>query len=87
MAKFYVKTYGCSLNLSDSETISGLLVGEGHELVENINGTQEVVKRKYVPVNPKITNRSEYFLTRDEIKIMKELVQIPIVGRCLKVIH
>ena len=42
MAKFYVKTYGCSLNVSDSETITGLLVGEGHELVGTI-GEAEVL--------------------------------------------
>ncbi len=33
MAKIFIKTFGCSLNKSDSEVMAGLLEKEGHKLV------------------------------------------------------
>ena len=44
---------------------------EEYEIIEK-NGVKQIIKQRYIPKNPKITNRSEYFLTRNEIKLMKE---------------
>lgn len=35
MTKIYIKTFGCSLNQSDSELMAGLLAGAGYKLIEN----------------------------------------------------
>ncbi|HRY84257.1 MAG TPA: tRNA (N6-isopentenyl adenosine(37)-C2)-methylthiotransferase MiaB, partial [Candidatus Cloacimonadota bacterium] len=37
--KFYIETYGCQMNLSDSELITGILLEAGHELADSINDT------------------------------------------------
>jgi tRNA-2-methylthio-N6-dimethylallyladenosine synthase len=34
--KVYLETYGCQMNLSDSEIVGGLLEGEGFEVVEDL---------------------------------------------------
>src|SRR3989344_5674799 len=35
--KVYLKTYGCQANISDSETIAGILKQKNHQLVDNID--------------------------------------------------
>ncbi|MFH1680586.1 MAG: tRNA (N6-isopentenyl adenosine(37)-C2)-methylthiotransferase MiaB [Candidatus Eisenbacteria bacterium] len=35
--KVYLETYGCQMNLSDSEIVGGLLAGEGFEVVEDLS--------------------------------------------------
>ena len=37
--KFYIETYGCQMNLSDSELITGILLEAGHELADSIDDT------------------------------------------------
>ena len=43
MVNFFVKTYGCSLNVSDSEVITGILVKEGMNQVNEVNDADVVI--------------------------------------------
>jgi MiaB-like tRNA modifying enzyme len=43
MARIYVETYGCTLNLADSDLISGELLGAGHELVSSAEYADVVI--------------------------------------------
>jgi len=43
MAKIAFKTFGCTLNLSDSEMMQGLLVDAGHEIVGDVDSAELVV--------------------------------------------
>jgi tRNA-2-methylthio-N6-dimethylallyladenosine synthase len=35
--KLYIETYGCQMNVADTEIIQGLMIKEGYELTENIH--------------------------------------------------
>ena len=35
MTKIHIKTYGCSLNLSDSELMAGILEKKGYDIVDS----------------------------------------------------
>jgi len=41
--KVYLETYGCQMNLSDSEVIGGLLEGEGFEVVEDLREADRIL--------------------------------------------
>jgi tRNA-2-methylthio-N6-dimethylallyladenosine synthase len=41
--KVYLETYGCQMNLSDSEIISGLLAGEGFEIAADIRDAEGIL--------------------------------------------
>jgi len=42
-ATFFIKTYGCSMNVNDSEVMAGLLSSHGYKLVDSINDAQIVI--------------------------------------------
>lgn len=41
--KIFIRTFGCTLNQSDSEVMSGFLVRAGHKLVDNLNNAELVL--------------------------------------------
>ncbi len=43
MEKIYFETYGCSLNLADTETMQGLLVKDGFQLTKDINKSDLII--------------------------------------------
>ncbi len=43
MDKVYVKTYGCTMNFSDSEVMKGILAGSGYEIVGSVEEANVVV--------------------------------------------
>ena len=40
---FYLETYGCQMNLSDSEIVRGLLIKSGHVSVDNIDAAEVIL--------------------------------------------
>lgn len=51
-SKVFVKTYGCSHNMSDSEFMMGQLASYGFSLVENIDESDVVVINSCTVKNP-----------------------------------
>jgi len=41
--KFYLETYGCQMNVADSEMVSSMLIAAGHEPVSGINQAQVII--------------------------------------------
>nr|MCK4929476.1 tRNA (N(6)-L-threonylcarbamoyladenosine(37)-C(2))-methylthiotransferase [Nanoarchaeota archaeon] len=41
--KIFIRTFGCTLNQSDSEVMAGLLIKAGHKLVDNLNDAELVL--------------------------------------------
>lgn len=41
--KFFVETYGCQMNVSDSELISSMLINAGHTPAEDIDGADLII--------------------------------------------
>lgn len=41
--RIYIETYGCQMNVSDSEVVLGLLSSEGHEITESIEDADVVL--------------------------------------------
>jgi tRNA-2-methylthio-N6-dimethylallyladenosine synthase len=41
--KFYIETYGCQMNIADSELISTILIEAGHQLVNNIDEADLII--------------------------------------------
>ncbi|MEA3476265.1 MAG: tRNA (N6-isopentenyl adenosine(37)-C2)-methylthiotransferase MiaB [Candidatus Cloacimonadota bacterium] len=41
--KFFIQTYGCQMNVADSEMVSGLLIKSGYELTENIDEADIII--------------------------------------------
>jgi len=41
--RIFIRTFGCTLNQSDSEAMAGLLVEAGHELVDSLKGSELVL--------------------------------------------
>jgi len=43
LMKFYIETYGCQMNVSDSELITTILLNAGHEQAESIDDTDLLI--------------------------------------------
>ncbi len=43
MKRVYIRTFGCQMNVYDSEVISGLLIDEGYKITEDINGADVIL--------------------------------------------
>jgi len=43
MKKFFIQTYGCQMNVADSEMVSGLLIKSGYELTESIDEADIII--------------------------------------------
>jgi tRNA-2-methylthio-N6-dimethylallyladenosine synthase len=43
MPKLYIETYGCQMNLADSETVASILTEIGYELVDDMKGADVVL--------------------------------------------
>ncbi len=41
--RFYLETYGCQMNLADSELVSSILIEAGHKLVSNIDEADLII--------------------------------------------
>ena len=41
--KFYIETYGCQMNIADSELVSSILMDAGHQLVSNIDEAELII--------------------------------------------
>ncbi|MEM0473175.1 MAG: tRNA (N(6)-L-threonylcarbamoyladenosine(37)-C(2))-methylthiotransferase [Candidatus Aenigmatarchaeota archaeon] len=41
--KFYIETYGCAANRSDSEIMAGILLSKGHEIADKIENSDIVI--------------------------------------------
>ncbi|MBC8525298.1 MAG: tRNA (N6-isopentenyl adenosine(37)-C2)-methylthiotransferase MiaB [Candidatus Cloacimonetes bacterium] len=41
--KFFIQTYGCQMNVADSEMVAGLLIEYGYELTEDINNADIII--------------------------------------------
>ena len=41
--KFYIETYGCQMNIADSELVSSILMEAGHQLVSNIDEAELII--------------------------------------------
>ena len=51
-AKVFVKTYGCSHNISDSEYMAGLLSDYGYTLVDDVDSADACLLNSYTVKNP-----------------------------------
>ena len=47
--KVYIETYGCQMNVSDSELMSGILTQAGHKTVNDIDAADELLRAKADP--------------------------------------
>lgn len=54
--KFYIKTFGCQMNVNESEIMTGLLENEGHEWTEN-PGNADVILINSCSVREKAENK------------------------------
>ena len=43
MAKLYIETYGCQMNVADSETVASIMKDEGYEVVNNMESADLVL--------------------------------------------
>lgn len=43
MKKVYIETYGCQMNVYDSETIAGLLLNRGYKITEDMRGADVIL--------------------------------------------
>jgi tRNA-2-methylthio-N6-dimethylallyladenosine synthase len=43
MPKLYIETYGCQMNVADSETVASILAKNGYEIVEEMHGADVVL--------------------------------------------
>ncbi len=43
MKKFYIKTYGCQMNVNDSEKMAGILLNNGYEHTEDIEDSDIII--------------------------------------------
>ena len=41
--KFFIETYGCQMNIADSELVSSILMDAGHQLVSNIDEAELII--------------------------------------------
>ena len=41
-SRFFIRTFGCQMNVNDSEKIAGLLAAEGHEPVSDLTAADFV---------------------------------------------
>ncbi len=78
--KIYIKSYGCSLNTSDSETMAGLLKQAGYKLVNKVEEADVVIVNTCIVKTPTETT---------VLKFIKKLIgkQIIIAGCMPQVTH
>ena len=50
--KIFVKTYGCSLNLADSESMAGILKNAGHEIIDNLEDADAIIVNTCIVKKP-----------------------------------
>ena len=48
---FYLETFGCQMNVHDSEKVAGVLMGRGYRQVETIDGMRVVRVWTYLAAN------------------------------------
>jgi threonylcarbamoyladenosine tRNA methylthiotransferase CDKAL1 len=77
MNKIYIKTFGCSVNLSDSESIAGILKKKNYLLTNNLDEAELVIVNTCIVKGPSEQNCLKY------IKQIKELNKKVIVAGCM----
>lgn len=73
--KFFIETYGCQMNVSDSEIVRGVLLSAGHEVCDNIEGADLILANTCAireNAEAKVWQRLNYFRTlKTKNKIQK----------------
>ncbi|MBW2991323.1 tRNA (N(6)-L-threonylcarbamoyladenosine(37)-C(2))-methylthiotransferase [Candidatus Woesearchaeota archaeon] len=69
----FIRTFGCTLNQSDSEVMKGLLVKAGHELVDNVENADLVV---FNTCTVKDNPEKRFFSELERVKKLKKKVVV-----------
>lgn len=72
--KVFIKTYGCSMNQSDSETMAAILQNDGYELVNSIEESETVIFNTCTVKDP---TQSKFF---DELEKTKKIKKVVVAG-------
>ena len=78
--KVYIETYGCQMNVADSELVATILNGEGYELTKDINSADVIFVNTCAVrehAEQRVLSRLDYFNT---FKKKKPAVKIGVLG-------
>jgi len=77
MTKACIKTYGCSLNQSDSEVLAGILEKAGFDIVNNTTDAEIIIINSCCVKKP---TENKFFKYLDEIKKLRKPI---VIGGCI----
>ncbi|CAM9413799.1 unnamed protein product, partial [Heterosigma akashiwo] len=81
--KFYLETYGCQMNVSDSEIVHSILMEAGYDRTEDIEQADVILANTCaVRENPekKVHHRLAYFNSLKKKKVISKNVTVGLLG-------